>query len=196
VCFLLIKVDSRLTDPIMRENYLRWGQPDGCQEVSIGIALPAAIVNDGWWSCLGAFAYITTLAFVVPLWTGIWWYRFQSTTAEGLYACTAHRFSVASTHFGNMNIYKMAKLMSGCREVVEIVEQYRQKMNIEVLVHLCGSHPTWKVSSAGDQDTPVRPSAFLSKQRPMSLLRCYCMRIFIDSVFQLTWSLSKTKFFH
>jgi preprotein translocase subunit Sec63 len=141
----------------MRQNYLRWGHPDGRQEVSIGIALPVAIVKDGWWSCLGAFAYITILGFVVPLWTGIWWYRFQSTTSEGLYASTAHRFLVASTHFGNMDSYKVAKLMLGCREVVEIVKQYQQKTNIEALVHLCGSQPTWKVYSASDQDTPVIP---------------------------------------
>jgi hypothetical protein len=181
----------------MRENYLRWGHPDGRQEISIGIALPVAIVNDGWWSCLGAFAYITILALVVPLWAGIWWCRFRSTTAEGLYACTAHRFSVASTRFQNLDIYKMIKLMSGCREVVEIVDQYRQKTDIDALVHLCRSHPAWTISSnTSDQETPVRPLAFLSEQRPMSLFRSYCMRIFIDSVFHLTWSLSKAKLFH
>ena len=197
MCFPSIKVDSRLTDPIMRENYLRWGNPDGRQEISIGIALPVVIVKEGWWSCLGAFAYITILAIVVPLWAGIWWCRFRSTTAEGLYACTAHRFSVASTHFQNLDIYKMIELMSGCREVVEIVEQYRQKTNIDALVHSCGSCSTWEsVSCTSDQDIPVRPLAFLSKHRPMSLLRCYCVRIFIDCIFHLTWSLSKTKLFH
>jgi hypothetical protein len=173
----------------MRENYLKWGHPDGRQEISIGIALPIVIVNDGWWSCIGAFAYITILTIAVPLWAGIWWCRFRSTTAEGLYACTAHRFSVASTHFQNLDIHKMIKLMSGCREVVEIVEQYAS-------VHLCGSRPARTVSCTSDQDTPVRPLAFLSEHRPMSLLRRYCMRISIDSVFHLTWSLSRTKLYH
>ena len=81
----------RLTDPTIRENYEKYGHPDGRQEMSMGIAIPIQFIegkNNVW--VLGLYALI--FGFSLPALVGRWWFGNQKTTKDGVNAKTAASF--------------------------------------------------------------------------------------------------------
>jgi translocation protein SEC63 len=77
----MTKAYKALTDEEIRNNYLLYGNPDGKQSTSIGIALPKWMVeeNNRWF--VVAF-YGILLGVVLPYTLGSWWYGTQSRTKE------------------------------------------------------------------------------------------------------------------
>jgi translocation protein SEC63 len=77
----MTKAYKALTDEEIRNNYLMYGNPDGKQGTSIGIALPKWMVeeNNRWF--VVAF-YGILLGVVLPYTLGSWWYGTQSRTKE------------------------------------------------------------------------------------------------------------------
>lgn len=77
----MTKAYKALTDEEIRNNYLLYGNPDGKQGTSIGIALPKWMVeeNNRWF--VVAF-YGILLGVVLPYTLGSWWYGTQSRTKE------------------------------------------------------------------------------------------------------------------
>lgn len=81
----------RLTDETIRENYEKYGHPDGRQEVSMGIAIPVQFIegkNNVW--VLGLYALI--FGFSLPALVGKWWFGNQRKTKDGVDAKTAASF--------------------------------------------------------------------------------------------------------
>lgn len=62
---MITKAYKALTDEITRENYLRYGHPDGPQATSHGIALPKFLVDSSA-STLMVLGYIALLGFILP----------------------------------------------------------------------------------------------------------------------------------
>ena len=181
--------DHRLTDPVIRENYLRWSHPDGRQEYSLGISLPITFVNDDeQMSWLMAFGYVAVLNFVA-FWTGFWWLKAQSKTKGGLQGCTAHMFFVTSSQnrMGHMDICKMVKLMSRCYEITQVVAKFQKNKNIERLVHLYPGVPLWReIMAADDYNIPVVPSTLVANNSLISSPKGFCLPISIGSLFLRT----------
>jgi hypothetical protein len=178
--------DHRLTDPVIRENYLRWSHPDGRQEYSLGISLPITVVNDDeQMSWLMAFGYVAVLNFVA-LWIGFWWLKAQSKTG-GLQGCTAHMLFVTSSQnrMGHMDICKMVKLMSRCYEITQVVAKCQRNNNIDRLVRLYPGVPLWREIMAADHYIPV-PSILVANNSLISSPKGFCMPISIDSLFLRT----------
>lgn len=70
----LSKAYQALTDDVAKENYEKYGNPDGPGAMSFGIALPSWIVekeNSVW--VLGLYGLIFMIA--LPCVVGMWWYR-------------------------------------------------------------------------------------------------------------------------
>ena len=81
----------RLTDETIRENYEKYGHPDGRQELSMGIAIPIQFIegkNNVW--VLGLYALI--FGFSLPALVGRWWFGNQKKTKDGVDATTAASF--------------------------------------------------------------------------------------------------------
>jgi translocation protein SEC63 len=81
----------RLTDETIRENYEKYGHPDGRQEMSMGIAIPIQFIegkNNVW--VLGLYALI--FGFSLPALVGRWWFGNQKKTKDGVNATTAASF--------------------------------------------------------------------------------------------------------
>jgi len=81
----------RLTDETIRENYEKYGHPDGRQEMSMGIAIPVQFIegkNNIW--VLGLYALI--FGFSLPALVGRWWFGNQKKTKDGVNAKTAASF--------------------------------------------------------------------------------------------------------
>ncbi|XP_037933233.1 translocation protein SEC63 homolog [Teleopsis dalmanni] len=71
---MLSKAYQALTDDVAKENYEKYGNPDGPGAMSFGIALPSWIVekeNSVW--VLGLYGLIFMVA--LPSVVGVWWYR-------------------------------------------------------------------------------------------------------------------------
>lgn len=80
-----------LTDDEMRKNYEQYGHPDGKQDFSQGIALPAWVVdpaNTGY--VMGAYALL--LGVMLPFFVGRWWYGTRKLTKDGILNSTATTF--------------------------------------------------------------------------------------------------------
>lgn len=72
----------------MRENYEKYGHPDGKQEFSMGIALPSWIVesqNNGY--VLGVYGLL--FGVLMPIFVGRWWYSSKAYTKDGILTKTA-----------------------------------------------------------------------------------------------------------
>ncbi|KAG0656762.1 secretory subunit [Rhodotorula mucilaginosa] len=87
----LTKAYKALTDEVSRRNYELYGHPDGKQEFSAGIALPAWIV-EGKNSPLVIGAYALLLGVVLPVLVGRWWYGTRKLTKDGVLNSTAAKY--------------------------------------------------------------------------------------------------------
>lgn len=84
----LTKAYKSLTDEVTRENFLRYGHPDGRQEMSLGIALPKWVIeshNTGW----VLLAYGIVLGVGLPILVARWWYGSRARTKDGVLNSTA-----------------------------------------------------------------------------------------------------------
>ncbi|RMD39210.1 hypothetical protein DV735_g5919, partial [Chaetothyriales sp. CBS 134920] len=88
----MTKAFKALTDEEIRNNYLLYGNPDGKQGTSIGIALPHWMVEEGNRYWVLAF-YGGLLGIALPYLLATWWYGTQSKTKERvLHASAANLF--------------------------------------------------------------------------------------------------------
>ncbi|GAA5944433.1 protein-transporting protein SEC63, partial [Sporobolomyces koalae] len=87
----LTKAYKALTDEVSRTNYEMYGHPDGKQEFSQGIALPAWVVEsqNTWW-VMGAYALVLGVA--LPFLVGRWWYGTRKLTKDGVLNSTASKY--------------------------------------------------------------------------------------------------------
>ena len=77
------KAFKALTDEEVRNNYLQYGNPDGKQSFSMGIALPSFIVADGHGKYTLTF-YLGLVGIFLPWLVGSWWYGTQKVTKDGV----------------------------------------------------------------------------------------------------------------
>lgn len=80
-----------LTDEVTRNNFLKYGHPDGPQNVSHGIALPKFLV-EGKYSPFMVVIYFALIGVLLPFIVGTWWNNVKSHTKKGLHVDTAALF--------------------------------------------------------------------------------------------------------
>lgn len=86
----ITKAYRALTDPDTKENFERYGHPDGPQPVTHGIALPAFLVGKA--SPLVVVLYVLAFGIGLPYVVGSRWTRSQLRTRRGLLQKTAAQF--------------------------------------------------------------------------------------------------------
>ncbi|KAJ7090585.1 Sec63 Brl domain-containing protein [Mycena crocata] len=87
----LTKAYKSLTDPVIRENLEKYGNPDGRQELTMGIALPAWIIaghNNIY--VLGVYGLL--VGGVLPALVGRWWFGNRQKTKDGIHSLSAAAF--------------------------------------------------------------------------------------------------------
>lgn len=98
----------RLTDEKIKENWIKYNNPDGPQTTTMGIALPKWIIegkNNIW--VLGAYGVMFGGA--LPALVGRWWFGNRQKTKDGIYAQSAATF------------FKDVKEESSIEEVVSVL---------------------------------------------------------------------------
>lgn len=86
----LTKAYQALTDEEVRNNYIQYGNPDGKQGYSIGIALPKFIVSDGNGKYI-VLIYALLMGVLLPYLVGSWWYGNLRLSKEGVLIESANR---------------------------------------------------------------------------------------------------------
>lgn len=118
---LITKAYKALTDEETKENYEKYGHPDGPQQVSHGIALPKFLV-DGKSSPLLVALYIVLIGGVLPYVVGSWWNKAKNVTKRGIYSDTAEEFiSKLMNHSPAIHL-SMKTIMTWLSEAVEYKE--------------------------------------------------------------------------
>ncbi|QLG70690.1 hypothetical protein HG535_0A06320 [Zygotorulaspora mrakii] len=87
----ITKAYEALTDELTKENFLRYGHPDGPQNTTHGIALPRFLV-DGVGSPLVVLFYVALLGVILPYFVSKWWSKTQLHTKKGIHVKTASYF--------------------------------------------------------------------------------------------------------
>lgn len=88
---LINKAYKALTDETIRENFLKYGNPDGPNEIKHGIALPKFLI-DGPTSPLLVLVYVLLIAIILPLVVSSWWNGVKSKTKQDIHVNTADHF--------------------------------------------------------------------------------------------------------
>lgn len=84
----IVKAYKSLTDEEIRNNYIQYGNPDGKQSTSFGIALPQFLIAEGNGKYVLMF-YGILLGIGLPWLVGKWWYGMQKMTKERILVTTA-----------------------------------------------------------------------------------------------------------
>ncbi|PIL36583.1 transporter [Ganoderma sinense ZZ0214-1] len=84
----ITKAYKSLTDETIRENWEKYGHPDGRQEVTTGLALPPWVANNIW--VLAVYGVIFGGA--LPAIVGRWWFGNREKTKDGVHARSAATF--------------------------------------------------------------------------------------------------------
>ncbi|KAL1587611.1 hypothetical protein WHR41_03678 [Cladosporium halotolerans] len=84
----IVKAYKSLTDEEIRNNYIQYGNPDGKQSTSFGIALPQFLVAEGNGKYVLVF-YGILLGIGLPWLVGKWWYGMQKMTRERILVTSA-----------------------------------------------------------------------------------------------------------
>ncbi len=87
----ITKAYQALTDEVTRENYFKYGNPDGPGDKSHGIAIPKFFV-EGKGSPLVLVAYVLLFSVVLPYLVGSWWNNSRTYTKKGIHVNTASTF--------------------------------------------------------------------------------------------------------
>ncbi|ANB11848.1 protein-transporting protein SEC63 [Sugiyamaella lignohabitans] len=87
----ITKAYKALTDETVRDNFLKYGHPDGPQQTSHGIALPKFLV-EGKGSPIVIALYSSVVGILLPLLVGSWWAGTAIYTKTGIRQTTAGKF--------------------------------------------------------------------------------------------------------
>lgn len=85
---MITKAYKALTDEEVRENYIKYGHPDGPQSTTHGIALPKWMI-EGTGSPIVITLYAAFFALILPWFVGKWWGSIQEYTKNGVHRDTA-----------------------------------------------------------------------------------------------------------
>lgn len=135
--FVLInKAYKALTDEVTKENYRKYGHPDGPQSTVHGIALPKFLV-EGAASPFVVAGYFVLLAIVLPLVVSKWWTNSQEYTKHGIHAETASHFVDKMFNFKPSFVVVPDLIIKWISEAKEFALEYPEltPADIAALIH-------------------------------------------------------------
>lgn len=170
----IVKAYKALTDEEVRNNYIQYGNPDGKQSTSFGIALPNILVAEGNGKYVLA-VYGALLGIGLPLLVGKWWYGMQKQTKEKILVTSAG--NMFREYRDRMDIGDVLAAVSSAKEFEEILGQKADaglgKLEGKVLsAENIGMLPKDK-KKLQELDDPVR-------RKTLALLWAYLGRLELD----------------
>ncbi|KAK2502738.1 hypothetical protein MC885_017712 [Smutsia gigantea] len=116
VLFMRIaKAYAALTDEESRKNWEEFGNPDGPQATSFGIALPAWIVDQKN-STLVLLVYGLAFMVILPVVVGSWWYRSIRYSGDQILIRTMQIYTYFVYKTRNMDMKRLIMVLAGASE--------------------------------------------------------------------------------
>ncbi|KAK6489359.1 translocation protein SEC63-like protein [Huso huso] len=116
VMFMRIaKAYAALTNEESRNNWQKYGNPDGPQATSFGIALPAWIVDQKN-SMLVLLVYGLAFMVILPVVVGTWWYRSIRYSGDQILINTTQLFMHFMYKTPNMNMKRLGMVLTAAFE--------------------------------------------------------------------------------
>lgn len=115
----VIKAYKALTDEEIRNNFIMYGNPDGKQSTSFGIALPQFLVSEGNGKYI-LLIYGALLGVLLPYLVGKWWYGSQKMTKEKVLITSAgNMFKEFSERIDNNGVVNVLSSGAEYQEVLK-----------------------------------------------------------------------------
>jgi len=142
---LITKAYKALTDEVTRENYEKYGHPDGPQQASYGIALPKFLI-EGKSSPLLLLLYIVLIAGVLPYIVSNWWSTTKTLTKKGIRTETANLFVEKIMNHKPSNVVRIGTILDWLSEAEEYKITFPNKSKDDIL-KLFEDHFNRKISN-------------------------------------------------
>ncbi|PAV91335.1 hypothetical protein WR25_21915 isoform D [Diploscapter pachys] len=111
----LAKAYQALTEEEARKNWELYGNPDGPQAKTFGIALPKWLVSEKYGTpVLALYGFI--LLIILPIVVGIWWYNLLKYRVDNVLSITTNVFNCFINMTPRMEINRMLIILSGALE--------------------------------------------------------------------------------
>jgi translocation protein SEC63 len=111
----IVRAYETLTDPVSRENWERYGNPDGPRRTLMGIALPAWLFKDNQGKVAVLMVYIFIFLILLPGGVGYWWYTSRNyADNRPLLLITEQRLRQQLSD--NIAVKRMAEILSEAEE--------------------------------------------------------------------------------
>lgn len=140
-----------LTDPATKENFIKYGHPDGPQEVTHGIALPTFLV-EGKYSWVMVIIYFALIGGLLPYIVGLWWNNVKLHTKKGLHVDTAAHFTRRLADRNPAKVVTPDTILEWVVFLQEIQAQFRKKYTPAQLFELVKLHLTRQDAGAKEAD--------------------------------------------
>ncbi|OWB56874.1 hypothetical protein B5S28_g2789 [[Candida] boidinii] len=115
---IINKAYKSLTDEATKENFLKYGNPDGPSDVKHGIAIPKFLI-EGAASPLLVVLYIVLIGFILPYFVNSWWTGIKSYTKKGLHVDTATKYFQFMINFNPAKIVNIETILQWISESTE-----------------------------------------------------------------------------
>lgn len=141
---LVSKAYKALTDPVTKENFLKYGHPDGPQAITQGIALPKFLIESQGLVIL----YVAVIAVVLPLVVRYWWNHAKQYTKKGIHAETATLFVESLLNYRPTDLITPTMVI----QWVSNAEEFKlNKLNSEQVFALIEAYCNRKIAKKDEQ---------------------------------------------
>lgn len=171
----ITKAYKSLTDDTIRQNWERYGHPDGRQEISMGIALPKTII-EGRNRTLTLAVYGLIFGGMLPALVGRWWFGNREKTKDGVNARSAATFFKALTEESGIDdvVASLGKSFEYERRQVSTQEVELAQLEKQIQEKLGAKWDNLK------RLAEVEPK-FVARRRAFILLHAHLLRLSIQS---------------
>ncbi|KAH3665552.1 hypothetical protein OGAPHI_003738 [Ogataea philodendri] len=161
---LINKAYKALTDESVRENFLKYGNPDGPGEVKHGIALPKFLI-EGKTSPVLVVLYVLLIAIILPTVVGSWWNGVRSYTKQGLHVDTAAHFLDVLINYNPATICQIETVLKYISSATEfqLIDKSLTPEKVESLLisHLERTHLNGKDEGLKQEIVAIAPKLII-----------------------------------
>jgi len=176
----IIKAYKTLTDEDVRANWEQYGNPDGKQSTSIGIALPQFLVTEHNQKYI-MVVYASLLGVLLPYFVGSWWYGSQRMTKEKILVTSAG--SLFREYKERMTENDIVGLLSSGTEYDELLTGRRGKAGIaevEKRILAPGDSTEYASGMTSKDKTRLLELPEGPRRKALALLWAYLGRVELD----------------
>ncbi|KAG8624364.1 hypothetical protein KVT40_007431 [Elsinoe batatas] len=176
----IIKAYKTLTDEDVRANYEMYGNPDGKQSTSIGIALPQFLVAEGNGKYV-MIVYGALLGILLPYFVGSWWYGSQKRTREKVLVDSVGR--LFKEYSERMDDNAVISALSSGEEFKDILKGHKADSGlgqIEKRILAPGTNTTTAAGLTKKDQTKLGDIDDATRRKALALLWAYLGRTELD----------------